>query len=66
MKTLQINIPDALMERIDKLITDQGNNDYISVNSDEICGKDALLTDLLMLGLDELEVGEAEFPDDKD
>ncbi len=66
MKTLQINIPDAVMERLEKLVTEQGGTDYVSVNSDEIGGRDALLTDLLILGLDELDVGEAEFPDDKD
>ncbi len=66
MKTLQINIPDAVMERLEILVAEQGGNDYVSVNSDEISGRDALLTDLLILGLDELDVGKAEFPDDKD
>ena len=65
MKTLQINIPDTLMQRLEKLVTEQGDANYVSVNSNEVTGKDAMLTDLLILGLDELEVGEAEFPDDK-
>ncbi len=64
MKTLQINIPDHLMERLEKLASEQGGENYVSVNSNDVNGKDALFTDLLVLGLDELDAGEAEFPDD--
>ncbi|GEM_PF-799613 len=64
MKTLTVNIPNTVMERIEKLAAEQGGPNYISVNSDEVRGLDALLTDLLMLGLDELDVGESQFPDD--
>ncbi len=64
MKTLQINLPDDVMERFEKLAREQGGTHYVSVNTNEVTGHDALLTDLLILGLDELEVGEAEFPDD--
>lgn len=64
MKTLQINLPDAVIERFEKLATEQGGDNYVSVNTNEVSGQDALFTDLLVLGLDELEAGEAEFPDD--
>ncbi|RKZ45670.1 MAG: hypothetical protein DRR16_10085 [Candidatus Parabeggiatoa sp. nov. 3] len=64
MKTLQINVPDQLMERLEKLASEQGGENYVSVNSNDVNGKDALFTDLLVLGLDELDAGEAEFPDD--
>lgn len=63
MKTLQINLPDAVVARFERLAVEQGEA-YISVNTTEVSGKDALFTDLLILGLDELDVGEAEFPDD--
>jgi hypothetical protein len=66
MKMLQINIPDELMNRLEKLAVEQGGSNYVSVNTNEIKGKDALFTDLLILGLDELEAGEASFPDDED
>jgi len=64
MKTLQINVPDQLMERLDKLSSEQGGDNYVSVNTNEVNGKDGLFTDLLILGLDELDAGEAEFPDE--
>ncbi len=64
MKTLQLNIPDDVMVRIEKLAAEQGGPNYVSVNSNEVQGRDALLTDLLILGLDELDVGESQFPDD--
>jgi hypothetical protein len=64
MKTLQINVPDNVMERLEKLSSEQGGDNYVSVNTNEVSGKDALFTDLLVLGLDELEAGEAQFPDD--
>jgi len=64
MKPLQINLPDDVIERFEKLYKEQGGDNYISVNTNEVKGHDALFTDLLVLGLDELEVGEAEFPDD--
>ncbi len=63
MKTLQINVPDDVMARLEKLVTEQGGDDYVSVNSNEVSGRDGLFTDLLVLGLDELQAGEAEFPD---
>ena len=62
MKVLKINVPDDVMARLEKLATEQGNG-YVSVNSNEVSGRDALFTDLLILGLDELEAGEADFPD---
>lgn len=64
MKTLQVNLPDEVMKRIEKLAAEQGGPNYVSVNSNEVRGYDALLTDLLILGLDELDVGESQFPDD--
>jgi hypothetical protein len=64
MKTLQINLPDEVMARLEKLANEQGGDSYVSVNSSEVNGRDALFTDLLILGLDELEAGEAAFPDD--
>lgn len=66
MKMLQINIPEELMNRLEKLAIEQGGANYVSVNTNEIKGKDALYTDLLILGLDELEAGEASFPDEED
>lgn len=63
MKTLQINLPDAVATRFEKFALQQGSN-YVSVNSSEVSGQDALFTDLLILGLDALDAGEAEFPDD--
>jgi predicted transcriptional regulator len=64
MKTLQINLPDEVMARLDKLANEQGGDSYVSVNSSDVNGRDALFADLLILGLDELEAGEAAFPDD--
>ncbi len=64
MKVAQISLPDELFERIERLAAEQGGPDYVSVNTDEVRGYDALLTDLLILGLDELEVGEAQFPNE--
>ena len=64
MKTLQVNLPDEVMKRIETLAAEQGGPNYVSVNSNEVRGYDALLTDLLILGLDELDVGESQFPDD--
>jgi predicted transcriptional regulator len=66
MKTLQINVPDNVMQRLDKLAKDQGGDSYVSVNTSEVNGRDALFTDLLILGLDELAAGEAQFPDQED
>ena len=63
MKALQINVPDEVMARLEKLATEQGGDNYVSVNSNEVSGRDALFTDLFVLGLDELEAGEADFPD---
>jgi hypothetical protein len=63
MKTLQINVPDEVMARLEKLATEQGGDNYVSVNTNEVNGRDGLFTDLLILGLDELQAGEAEFPD---
>ena len=63
MKTLQVNLPDDVVSRFEKIAEAQGD-DYVSVNSDEVKGKDALFTDLLILGLDELAAGEDDFPDE--
>jgi len=63
MKTITISVPDNVAQRLDKLV-DALSEDYISVNTSEVIGQDALLTDLLILGLDEIAAGEAEFPDD--
>ncbi len=63
MKTIQFQIPDVLFERLEKLAGQRGS-DYESVSSDELKGRDALFTDLLMLGLDEISAGEQAFPDD--
>jgi len=63
MKTITISVPDNVAQRLDKLV-DALSEDYISVNTSEVTGQDALLTDLLILGLDEIAAGEAEFPDD--
>ena len=65
MKTLEINLPDDVAARFEKLATQQGD-DYVSVSASEVTGRDALLTDLLVLGLDELAAGEDDFPDDND
>ncbi|WP_353572139.1 hypothetical protein [Candidatus Albibeggiatoa sp. nov. BB20] len=64
MQKLEANLPNIVHNRLQKLFTDQGGNDYISVNSDEVKGHDALLTDLLMLGLDQLIDTEEQYPDD--
>ena len=64
MKTVEVYLPDDVMRRFEKLSVERGN-DYVSVNTDEVKGKDALLTDLLVLGLDELIAGESEFPDEE-
>lgn len=62
MQTIQFQIPDDIYQRLEKFIATQGDG-YASVNTD-ITGRDALLTDLLVLGLDEIDAGEEEFPDD--
>ena len=64
MKTLQIQLPDEIATRFEKLAEQQGD-DYESVNSDDVKGRDALFTDLLVLGLEELTAGEDDFPDDE-
>lgn len=61
MKTLQFQVPDEIFERLEKLA--QQRADYASVNTD-LTGRDALFTDLIVLGLDEITAGEEEFPDD--
>jgi len=63
MKTVQFNLPDEVADRLEKLLSAQSAG-YVSVNSTEVSERDALFTDLLILGLDELDVGENEFPDD--
>jgi hypothetical protein len=63
MKTLQFQIPDEVYERLEKLAAQQGSG-YASVNTSEIGGRDALYTDLMILGLDELSAGEQDYPDD--
>ncbi len=65
MANIQFEVSDAIVERIDKLVAAQGA-DYESVNAAGLKGRDALLSDLLVLGLDELSAGEDEFPDDVD
>lgn len=65
MKTVEIRVPDDMMARLEKLLTAQGT-DYVSVNTNEVAGREALLTDLLILGLDALDAGETSFPDDAD
>ena len=65
MKILQVNLPNEVMQRIEKLAIEQNGTEYISVNTNEVRGLDALVTDLLILGLDELEVGESQFPDEE-
>ncbi len=62
MKTLQINLPDEVAARFEQLAAAQGD-DYASVNTSEVTGRDALFTDLLVLGLEELTAGEEAFPD---
>jgi hypothetical protein len=66
MKKLEVSLPDDVVARFEKLFVEQGGNGYVSVNSNDVSGRDALVTDLLILGLDELAAGEAEFPDDVD
>lgn len=61
MKTVEIQVPDEVMKCIEHLLATQGKN-YVSVNTSEVAGREALLTDLLILGLEALE--EADFPDD--
>jgi hypothetical protein len=63
MKTIEFQIPDDLYTRLEKFIAIQGA-DYASVNTAEVTGRDALLTDLMVLGLDEIAAGESDFPDD--
>ncbi|EIJ42446.1 hypothetical protein BegalDRAFT_1566 [Beggiatoa alba B18LD] len=63
MKTIQINLPDDVLARFEKVAAQRGA-DYTSVNSDEVKGKDALFTDLIVLGLDDLAAGEEFYPDD--
>ncbi len=65
MKTLSITLPDDVIERFEKLAIQRGN-DYVSVNTNEVSGRDALLADLLIFGLDELEVFDTDIPDDVD
>ena len=65
MANIQFEVPDEIAARLDKLAAQQGA-DYESVNASNLQGRDALLTDLLVLGLDELSAGEEEFPDDVD
>jgi hypothetical protein len=62
MKTLQFQVPDEIAQRLEDLVAARAEN-YASVNT-EATGRDALLTDLLVLGLDELAAAEDEFPDD--
>ncbi len=62
MKTLQFEIPDEISQRLEDLAASSAEN-YVSVNT-ELTGRDALFTDLIVLGLDELDAGEDEFPDD--
>ncbi len=64
MQKLEVNLPDSVYNRLQKLFTDQGGDDYASVNTDEVKGYDALLTDLLTLGLEQLIDTEAQYPDD--
>jgi hypothetical protein len=63
MKTVEIRVPDDMMTRLENLLASQGT-DYVSVNTNEVAGREALLTDLLILGLDALDAGETSFPDD--
>lgn len=65
MKTLSITLPDDVIERFEKLVIQRGDG-YVSVNTNEVNGRDALFADLLMFGLDELEVSDSEIPDDVD
>lgn len=65
MKTLSITLPDDVVERFEKLAAQRGEG-YVSVNTNEVSGRDALFADLLMFGLDELEVSDSEIPDDID
>ena len=64
MKTIQINLPTEVIERFEKLATEQGGDNYVSVNTTKVQGRDALFADLLVLGLDQLEDGEAQYPDE--
>jgi len=65
MQTLNVKLPEEVMQRIEKLVAEQGGPHYVSVNTNEVGGFDALITDLLILGLDELEAGESQFPDEQ-
>lgn len=65
MKTVEIRVPDEVMTRLENLLTTQGTG-YVSVNTNDVLGREALLTDLLILGLDALDAGETSFPDDVD
>lgn len=65
MKTIQFQTSDEVAARLEKLLSAEGEG-YESVNTSEVHGRDALLTDLVLLGLDELDVQENEFPDDVD
>jgi hypothetical protein len=64
MQKLEANLPDDVYARLKKLLLEQGGDDYVSVNTDEVKGHDALLTDLLTLGLEQLIDTEAQYPDD--
>jgi hypothetical protein len=63
MKKIEFQIPDNVYKRLEQFIATQGS-DYASVNTTEVTGRDALLTDLMVLGLDEIDAGESDFPDD--
>lgn len=66
MKKIEVSLPDSVVERFEKLFAEQGGSSYVSVNTNDVSGRDALFTDLLILGLDELAAGEDQFPDDVD
>jgi hypothetical protein len=66
MKKLEVSLPEDVVARFEKLFVEQGGSNYVSVNTNDVGGRDALFTDLLILGLDELAAGEAQFPDDVD
>jgi predicted transcriptional regulator len=65
MKTIEIQVPDEIVKRLDNLIAAQGQY-YESVNAASLKGRDALLMDVFILGLDELDEGNESFPDDID
>lgn len=63
MKTIEFQTSDEIAARLEKLLQAEANG-YESVNTSEVKDRDALLSDLILLGLDELDVQENEFPDD--